>query len=111
MSDNKDMAERIRSSRAALGITQADLAEAVGVTRSAVAQWETGRSGQVGSTLTRLAEVLGVSPDFLLLGSSASDRSPLLTGDETALLRLYRLCSPADRAYIVKTVKLLSKRD
>ena len=111
MSENKGMAERIRSARAALGITQAGLAEAVGVTRSAVAQWETGRSGQVGSTLTRLAEILGVSPDYLLLGSSASDRAPLLTGDEMALVRLYRLCSPADRAYIVKSAKLLSKRE
>ena len=111
MSNPTEMGIRIRDVRRERGWTQDQLANAVGVSRSAVAQWETGRSGQVGSTLTRLAEVLGVSPDYLLLGSSASDRAPLLTGDEMALVRLYRLCSPAYRAYIVKSAKLLARHD
>jgi len=108
MSDFKDMATRIRTARAVLGITQAELADAVGVTRSAVAQWETGRSGQVGGTLTKLAEVLGVTPSYLLIGS-ADDRAAALSGDELALLRLYRACPPTDRAYLLRTAKLISR--
>ena len=57
---------------AGAGLTQAELAAAVGVSRSAVAQWETERSGQVRGNLTRIASVLGVSVEHLLNGAAAA---------------------------------------
>ena len=59
---------RIRTARQTLGMTQADLAEAVGVSRSAVAQWETDRAGQVRGNLSRVASVLRVSVAYLVEG-------------------------------------------
>ncbi len=74
------MGARIRAARAERGWTQDALAEAVGVSRSAVAQWETDRAGQVRDTLPRIAAALGVSVEYLLTGDDkhapreASDR-------------------------------------
>lgn len=92
---------RIAELRRERGMSQAALAAATGVSRSAVAQWETDRAGQVSGNLSRIAAVLDVSVELLLHGPAA--RGPEgLTGDELALLRLYRQCSEADRADLLR---------
>jgi transcriptional regulator with XRE-family HTH domain len=99
---------RIRAARRARGWTQDDLAKAVGVTRSAVAQWETDRAGQIRDNLARIAMVLGV-PVAALLGSAPADADlRAVGGDELALLRLYRACSPEDRAFLLRTARRLA---
>jgi transcriptional regulator with XRE-family HTH domain len=94
---------RIRAARQVAGLTQAELATAVGVSRSAVAQWETDRAGQVGVNLAKVAAVLRVSTEHLLRGafpteggSSAEDAS------ELALLRLFRVCHGEDRQILLR---------
>src|SRR5579875_2755554 len=62
------VALRIREARRALGFTQDELARRVGVSRSAIAQWETDRTGQIRANLARVAAVLGVSIGYLLTG-------------------------------------------
>ena len=105
-----ELGTRIRSARLAQGLTQDQLARAVGVTRSAVAQWETGRAGQVGSNLARIARVLGTSAAYLLSGEQEAGAPPLpLRGDEMALLRAYRDCLPDDRALLVRTAVRLAR--
>ncbi len=104
--DLEAVGRRIRAERERLGLTQAQLAAGVGVSRSAVAQWETGRSGQVGANLARVAEVLGVGVGTLLLGdlSAAGGQSATsgLTGNERALVELYRACRPDDQAMLLR---------
>lgn len=111
---------RIRSAREASGLTQAMLAERVGVTRSAIAQWETGRSGQVGGNLAHAAAALGVGVEYLLLGGAAdrldatvrSEKRQAdagLTGDELAMLRLYGECSAEDRQALLLLARRLSR--
>ncbi len=105
-----ELASRIRTARLAQGLTQDQLARTVGVTRSAVAQWETGRAGQVGSNLARIARVLGTSAAYLLSGELDAGAAPLpLRGDEMALLRAYRDCTPEDRALLVRTAVRLAR--
>lgn len=94
---------RIRAARQVAGMTQAELALAVGVSRSAVAQWETERAGQVGVNLTRIADVLRVSTEHLLRGNfppggggTAEDSA------ELALLRLFRVCHGEDRQILLR---------
>src|ERR1035437_2930538 len=99
-----ELAARIRAARLAQGLTQEQLARAVGVARSAVAQWETGRAGQVGSNLARIARALGTGAAHLLSGEQEAGAAPLaLRGDEMALLRAYRDCTTEDRALLVRT--------
>ena len=100
--------ERIRDVRRERGWTQDELAVAVGVSRSAVAQWETGRAGQLSANLSRIAGALGVGVEFLLHGSDKLAPNAAATGDEWALLRLYRECSPADRTMLVRMARRLA---
>jgi len=101
--------ERIRDIRRQRGITQEDLAEAVGVSRSAVAQWETGRAGQVTGNLTRVADVLGVHVAVLLGANPRGAPPSKLSGDEMALVRLYREMGAADRQSLLRTAKRTGK--
>ena len=96
--------ERIAALRRSRGLSQAGLAMATGVSRSAVAQWETDRAGQERGNLSRIAEVLDVQIEVLLHGTGAAS-GPALIGDELALLRLYRACNPADRAALLREAR------
>ncbi len=100
---------RIRAARLARGMTQADLAEEVGVSRSAVAQWETERSGQVRGNLTRIASVLGGTVEHLRSGGSATGLVGPENATELALLRLYRACTEDDRAFLLRTATRLAR--
>lgn len=65
--------ERIAAGRKALGLTQQDLADRVGVTSQAVSKWETEASLPDTALLPALAKLLETSIDELLTGE-ASDR-------------------------------------
>lgn len=102
--------QRIRAARVAAGMTQEMLATAVGVSRSAVAQWETDRAGQVGANLARIAAALGVSTGHLLSGEVPEGGAAAESGPELALLRLYRSLSEGDRAYLLRLALLMSRQ-
>ncbi len=105
------MGHRIRLARKSAGLTQDGLARAVGVSRSAVAQWETDRSGQVGGNLARIASVLGVAVAYLLTGAGPPEGGSVPENTtETALLRLYRACSEDDRALLLRTAARLARQ-
>ena len=55
------LADNIKRLRTNADLTQAKLAEMVGVTRATVTQWETGRSQPRMGAIEKLAEVFGVS--------------------------------------------------
>ncbi len=100
--------ERIAALRRDRGLSQARLAAATGVSRSAVAQWETDRAGQYAGHLTRIAQALDVSVELLLRGQEAPSSAGLI-GDELALLRLYRQCDADARAEILRLARKRSR--
>ena len=104
--DTPSVGTRIRALRRARGLTQDGLAVACGVSRSAVAQWETDRAGQLRGNITRVAEALDASIEHLLQGASPTEPA---TGDELAMLRLYRSCDPEDRAFLLRTAHKLAR--
>jgi|SRR5215472_5819582 transcriptional regulator with XRE-family HTH domain len=109
MTNPRDIGVRIRDAREDQGWTQDQLAEAVGVSRSAVAQWETGRAGQVTGNLTRVAAALGVGVEFLMYGTDARAAGKAYSGDELAMLRLYRECVPEDRQLLLRAARRLAR--
>jgi transcriptional regulator with XRE-family HTH domain len=109
MSTPQDIGTRIRAARRERGLTQDELADQVGVSRSAVAQWETGRTGQVTGNLSRIAGVLGVNVEYLMVGDDKRAASEARQGDELALLRLYRECDPEDRQMLLRTARRLAR--
>lgn len=104
----KDVGERIRAVRRERGLTQDELAVAVGVSRSAVAQWETGRSGQLSANLSRIAGALGTGVEYLLHGDDKMAPLKAESGDELALLRLYRECAFVDRQMLLRMARRLA---
>lgn len=61
------------------GIQQKDFAELVGVSPPKVSEWKNGKSKSYTDYLAKIAEVLGVSTDYLLTGE---ENSPPPEGDE-----------------------------
>ena len=109
MSTPADIGTRIRAARRERGLTQDELAEQVGVSRSAVAQWETGRTGQVTGNLSRIAGMLEVNVEYLMYGDDKRAMGEVRQGDELALLRLYRECDPEDRQMLLRTARRLAR--
>ena len=56
----------IKRRREALNLRQMDVAEALGVERSTVASWETGRASPEARLILPLAELLKITADDLL---------------------------------------------
>ncbi|MBU6448034.1 MAG: helix-turn-helix domain-containing protein [Rhodospirillales bacterium] len=95
---------RIRALRLAAGMTQDEFADRLSVSRSAIAQWETDRAGQIRENMEKIAKTLNTSLGYLVSGETGS-----LLGDELALIRLYRACSTEDRRMLLLTARRLAR--
>jgi len=74
-----NVGKRIASARRAAGMSQAQVAKALGVSAPAVTQWERGKTDPSAQNLKALSELLRVPPDFLWSGAaSVSTPSPML---------------------------------
>lgn len=60
------MLRPIQKARLIAGMTQTDVAHAIGVTPMAVSMWESGRTFPKASRLKKIAEVLNVPVAYLL---------------------------------------------
>jgi transcriptional regulator with XRE-family HTH domain len=107
---NCGVGARIRAARREKGWTQKVLADAVGVSRSAIAQWETDRAGQIPANLTQMAAALGTTVDWLRHGTEVRTLVETRSRDELAVLRLYRKCSAEDRLAIRHMLERLAAR-
>lgn len=59
------MGEKIRELREKRGLSQKQLADALGIDQSAIARWETGANEPTAFNVRRLADILGVAPGDL----------------------------------------------
>ena len=73
-----NLASKLRSSRAAAGLSQDDLAARLHVTRQAISHWETGRSEPDLDTLAQLARELGTDAASLIGENSSRAALPRL---------------------------------
>ena len=77
-----NIGEKIKSARLAKGYTQEELGEVLGVQKSAIAKYESGRVVNIKrSTLKKISDVLGIRPSELILDEeknspSADELSP-----------------------------------
>ncbi|ENJ7583126.1 helix-turn-helix transcriptional regulator [Providencia rettgeri] len=68
----KTMRDRIKQARLAKDMTQAELADAVGVSPQSVQQWETSTEPRKNRVM-KIAEILGVDANWLLFGKPDSE--------------------------------------
>jgi transcriptional regulator with XRE-family HTH domain len=66
VADLAEFGARVRAYRTADGVTQQDLAEAAGLSRSSIANLEAGRQDVTVTTVLAIAHHLGVAPGDLL---------------------------------------------
>ena len=71
------MSYRFRELREKAGLTTAELAKRIGVSQAAASQWDTGRKFPSSETLCKLADLYGVSLDYLLGRESANPGMPV----------------------------------
>ena len=85
---NTAFAEGIRKLRTEKGLSQAQLAEQIFVTRSTVARWETGSRMPDSVMISRLAKGLGVETGrlFALLSETEDTPSIIMVDDESIIL-------------------------
>lgn len=90
-----EIGDRIKRERTAAGVTQERLADAVGVNKSAVAQWESSasRKGITTENLVKVAAALAIPVTRLTGDDSSTDRLETTVSDEIELVRLYRQMS------------------
>lgn len=112
------LCEQLKQIRKANNFTQQDLADAVGIERSTYASYETGRNKPDVILLKRIANVFGVSSDFILeidtskkfnmsdanvtYKKNGSQLVSTLSKDEKTVLAQYRLLTE-DKKEEVKT--------
>jgi len=84
----EDIADKIKALRESRGITQAELARQLGVTRSGVNAWEMGLSVPSTQYVVDLALFFKVSTDFLLgIDSSSTLSIEGLSDSDVCMLR------------------------
>jgi repressor LexA len=71
---------RFKELRLKAGLTQKALADVLGVERSSIVKYETGKNGPSAEILQKLADYYGVSTDFLLGRESTTPSIPKPTG-------------------------------
>jgi len=76
------LARQIRNARASLGLTQESLAATCGVTRSAIALFETGRSRPSAAVLHALCQTLGLDPAEALAAAAAPRGMETVSGPD-----------------------------
>ena len=71
------MSYRFRELREKAGLTTAELAKRIGVSQAAASQWDTGKKFPSSETLCKLADLYGVSIDYLVGRESADPGVPV----------------------------------
>lgn len=87
--------ERIKLKRKELGLTQAELGAKINVTDRAVSKWEQNEGNPDMSLIADLAEVLGVTLDYLIVGKEPEEKIIIKTPKEM-------LIETDDPAYLEK---------
>lgn len=109
---NMAIAERIKQLRTAVGFTQTELADKIGLTYVQIGRYETGNSSPSFEVLQKLASVFETTSDFLMNGSQ--DDAVSAQFSEKDLLKQFKaveLLSSEDKN-VVKTLidALITKR-
>ena len=99
--------DRIIAARRAAGLSQPDLAEAVGVSPDTVRRWEWGKQEPRLGELLRLAEALGSSVEELATGQKAAGVISIQRGD----MRLDIPATPEGYAFVEGKLKEFTAGD
>lgn len=81
--------EKIKQARTRAGLSQQQLADAIGVTKSIISQWELGRKGPTRENINKVAEITVTSPAYFTSGRFENSPTTMLISDPR-LIALFR---------------------
>ncbi|MBE6971534.1 MAG: LexA family transcriptional regulator [Ruminococcaceae bacterium] len=99
---------RMRQRREELGMSRGELAELLGVSRSAIGNYETGISAPKEEILLRLFDALQVDPNYLYRDSFRALSEASCSAEERLLLEKYRTLNLTGRQTVQTLVDSLS---
>ena len=106
---DRALAERIRARRIALGMTQQQLAERIGVTYQQAHKYERGSNRLSIGRLVAICGALTIEPSELLKGLTPGGREPgVLERDQMALAKDAALLPPGHRRALVQFARRLA---
>lgn len=100
-----DLGKKIRAHRDELGLTQAELADKLGLTYSSVSQWESGRATPRTPILRQLAELFGTTVAELM-GEDATETAISGTSRMVPLLGFAHMGEPCDEGNLADEVEV-----
>lgn len=113
---------RIREARESLAWSQEDLARRMHVSQPTISNWEAGRKSPRTQIMIRLAQVLGVSMEWLSTGRGPMQAPPMLVSspqaaiylpereaDENRLLLCYSRLKPQQRVALLSFLESLHR--
>lgn len=109
---DNNVGSRIQKARIAAGMNQAALAEALGIGKSSMSEWESGKRGIAIDAISEIAAILKVS-ELYLLGLDTPTQSMTmmeLDDSEIALIRAYRNLDEYGQAAVRALMDVEAKR-
>lgn len=100
-----DLGKKIRAHRDELGLTQAELADKLGLTYSSVSQWESGRATPRTPILRQLAELFDTTVADLM-GEDATEAAISGTSRMVPLLGFAHMGEPCDEGTLADEVEV-----
>lgn len=101
--------ENIRRLRIERGLSQQQLADRTGKTRSAISQYESGKIVPRMGVIESIANILGVKKTDIIGEAPAPHPSPSLTPAESELLALYRRMEPREQGLILENARAFAQ--
>src|SRR5699024_6749941 len=98
--DVYDVGGRIREKREAAGLTQEQLAERAGISGNAISRYETAENEMRISTLFKIADGLGISPDELM--------PERFTHNGKEIMKLFAKMDDDSRIAVIQIIKKLA---
>lgn len=87
------------------GMTIAELADKLGVSRTAIDVWKEDKKMPSYSNVVKLSKILEVSCDYLMMGKERG-----LSEDEDRLITIYRTMSPELKDFALEFLNLFAKK-
>lgn len=105
---SQEIGSRLQEERKRCGLTQLQVADALGIAKRTQANWEAGSSDATASYLSEVASKLSFDVAYILTGERATLASDALSQVEDVVVKQYRGLPEEDQRAIRRYLKALS---
>ena len=104
--DRIAVGERIRQKRTMIGLSQDELAEQIDRAPKYISDIERGICGMSIETMLAFSKTLDMPLDYMMFGTASEAELSMQTSEEASILHIISTCSPTQREYALRLLKL-----